>query len=298
MNYDLVLLTERQYISPKKVDWYVQQVLDEDRIVKEALEAKGFKCLIKSWDDLDFDWSSTRYILFRTIWDYFYRYEEFIEWLNETKELTQMINPYEQIVWNVDKHYLRELEENGVNIVPTHFIEAGTETTLAVEHKKLGWGKTVLKPCVSGGGRHTYLLNAGNLEEHEAVFKELIGSEAMMIQPFMENITTKGEVSHMVMGGTYTHSILKIAKEGDYRVQDDFGGSVHEYNASKEEIEYAESVTRACSPIPTYARVDVVWDNNQELALGELELIEPELWFRHCQKAADQLAEVIIEQYF
>ena len=100
------------------------------------------------------------------------------------------------------------------------------------------------------------------------------------------------------MGGNYTHSILKKATGGDYRVQDDFGGSVEVYEASPDEIAYAESVTRACEPLPFYARVDVVWNDEDGLALGEIELIEPELWFRHCPEAADKLAEVIVERCF
>ena len=34
------------------------------------------------------------------------------------------------------------------------------------------------------------------------------------------------------------------------------------------------------SPMPAYARVDVIWNNKSELVVSELELIEPELWFR------------------
>lgn len=298
MEYDVVLLTEKQYVSPTEIDWYVQQVLDEDQFVKTALEARGLRCTIRSWDDPDFDWNSSKFVLFRTIWDYFHRYDEFRKWMDLAKTQTQMINSFEQILWNVDKHYLGDLERKGIQIVPTHYIEKGTKTTLAELHDLLAWNKTVLKPCISGAARHTYLLDDQKLDAHEEIFQELITQEAMMLQPFMEKITSQGEVSHMVMGGKYTHSIHKKAKAGDYRVQDDFGGSVHPYTASQEEIEYAEAVIQACSPIPAYARVDVVWDNQGELALGELELIEPELWFRHHPEAANELAEVIVSNYF
>ena len=42
-----------------------------------------------------------------------------------------------------------------------------------------------------------------------------------------------------------------------------------------------------------YARVDIVYDNKNNLALSELELIEPELWFRNNPKAATLLSETI-----
>jgi hypothetical protein len=44
-----------------------------------------------------------------------------------------------------------------------------------------------------------------------------------------------------------------------------------------------------------YGRVDMFYDNNNILAIGELELIEPELWFRFCPEAADKLANEIFD---
>jgi hypothetical protein len=39
--------------------------------------------------------------------------------------------------------------------------------------------------------------------------------------------------------------------------------------------------------------VDAVWDNNDNLALAELELIETELWFRNHPEAAEKLADAV-----
>ena len=97
----------------------------------------------------------------------------------------------------------------------------------------------------------------------------------------------------MVFGGKFSHAILKKAKKGDFRVQDDFGGTVHDYNASEEDILFVEKVVAICKPMPLYARVDIMWDNNDDICVSELELIEPELWFRKSETAADLLAEAI-----
>ena len=45
-----------------------------------------------------------------------------------------------------------------------------------------------------------------------------------------------------------------------------------------------------------YGRVDVFYDNDNLLSLGELELIEPELWFRKHPTGADKLADAIFMQ--
>ena len=150
-----------------------------------------------------------------------------------------------------------------------------------------------MKPVVSGAARHTYMMETDDIQQHEQIFRELIKEEAMMLQEFQENIFEKGEISLMIFGGKYSHAVLKKAKAGDFRVQDDFGGTLHDYEPQKAEIDIAEACMRACPELPLYARVDIMWDNNGNPIVGELEMIEPELWFRRDDKAADRLAEAI-----
>ena len=293
--YDVVLLTEGQYVNPVTIDWYVDQVLTEDRLVAEALEKRGLKVRKTNWDNPLFDWSSTRCVLLRTTWDYSGRFPEFSAWLQKVSQQTRVINPIEQVYWNIDKHYLLDLGAKGVPIPPTHIVEPKTSSSLKALQAKLGWEEMVLKPAISAGGRHTYRLNKDNLEAHEAIFQELILEEALLLQPFLYNIINKGEVALMVIGGKVTHGVIKRAKKGDFRVQDDFGGSVALHRPDTEEIALAEQAVAACAEMPLYARVDMVWNNDNQLVLSEIELIEPEMWFRHCPNAADALADCIAQ---
>ncbi len=296
MDFDLILLTQEKYIAPAESDWYTKQVLHEDQLVLDALTAKGLIVDKKDWADTEFDWTSTKTILFRSTWDYFNRFNEFKAWLADVKLKTQLINSAEQILWNVDKHYLLELQHKNIPIVESIFIPAGTQKSLKELHEEQGWNDTVLKPTVSGAGRHTYRLHKGNYAEHEAIFADLILHEDFILQPFQKNIVIHGEVSYILIDGKFSHAVHKFAKVGDYRVQDDFGGSHFLYAPSKEEIAFAENCAKTCEPLPLYARVDVIWDNENKLTLSELELIEPELWFRHKNEAADQLAEAIVRR--
>lgn len=291
--FDVVILTESRYLNPESGDEYVLNILKEDRLLQEALEKKGLKVTRKDWADPDFDWSSTHCAIFRTTWDYFDRFDEFKAWLDRVESKTQFINPVSQIRWNMDKWYLKDLQDKGVRVVETKYIKKGYEHPLHRILEESGWEDAILKPTVAGAGRHTYRINPGNVAEYEEVFSALIAEEDMMLQPFQAKIMEKGEVSFMVIGGKFTHAILKKAKAGDFRVQDDFGGTVHPYEASREEIEFAEEVTRACEPLPLYSRVDVMWDNEGQLAVSEVELVEPELWFRENLEAADLLAEEV-----
>lgn len=290
-DFDVVILTDSRYLNDSKIDDYKHNVYYEDRLVYHALEQVGLKTLRLAWDDMFFDWSTTKAVLFRTTWDYFDRFPEFSEWLERISKLTMLLNSEAIIRWNIDKHYLLDLQNKGIHIAESHFIEQGAKVSLAQLHDILDWNETVLKPCVSGAARHTYKLNLDNLAAHETQFQDLIANEAMMLQPFQYNIVSKGEISMMVFNGVFTHAILKKAKAGDFRVQDDFGGSIEDYTPSEEEINFAEFAVKACPELPIYARVDIFEDNDGNIALSELELIEPELWFRHHKEAALSLAK-------
>ena len=302
--YDVVLLTDPRYVNPIEKDGYIQNVLIEDELVVEALKKLGLKVTRKAWDDQVFDWASTNYAVFRATWDYFDRYQEFFEWFETTSKITTFINAENLIRWNIDKHYLQDLRTKNVHIPKTLFIEPREPLNLQealvkakVEHHFSG-DEFVIKPCVAGGARHTYRFHEKDWEKYNTVFTDLIAGEAMMLQEFQKRIVSEGEVSMMVFGGTFTHAILKVAKEGDFRVQDDFGGQVHQYDPTEEEIAFAENAFKQCSELPLYGRADVFRDNQGQLALAELEIFEPELWFRFYPEAATIFAESIKKQFF
>ena len=291
--YDVVVLTDERYVNPKKRNDYINNVLTEDQLVIDALEGVGLKTQKVAWSDASFDWSKTKLALFRTTWDYAERFTRFSDWLIDVSTKTRLINDYETIIWNLDKHYLADLKEANVNIVPTYFIQPGDKRTLANLHEELGWERTVLKPAVSAAAKDTFKLSLDTLVSHEKKFGELIKHEALMLQPFQDSVVERGELSLIMIGEECTHAVLKVAKEGDFRVQDDFGGTVHDYEPSSEEIALASAAVKACHHLPLYARVDIVADNDGKPAISELELVEPEMWFRKNHEAAKKLANAV-----
>lgn len=292
--FDITILTDKRYDSPSIINPYIQNVLHEDNLLFVALEKEGLKVCRTYWDNPNFDWSTTKYIIFRTTWDYFDRFDEFSTWLEKVNRLTTLINPKSLIYWNIDKHYLQDLEKLGVRIPPTLFIEKGDNSSLKETIEKTNWTEFILKPAISGAARHTYRINRNELSDYEAQFSALIANESMLIQEYQKQITTKGEIAFMIFGGKFSHAILKTAKPGDFRVQDDFGGTISSFEPNENEIRFAEDIVSKLSPIPIYARVDVIWDNNDDLCIGEIELIEPELWFRMAPLSADKCAKAII----
>ena len=291
---DITILTDRRYYKPDKITPYIQNILDEANYLTKALESENLTVERTFWDNPDYDWTQTRAVVFRTVWDYFERFQEFQEWLERVSKLTIFINPLALIQWNIDKHYLSDLEQKEITIVPTYFVDTGKHQSLKMVCEQQKWKDIVIKPAISGAAFHTYLIREEQLQQYEALFRELVAERDMLVQEYLPTIRTKGEASLMVFNGNYTHAILKRAKEGDFRVQDDFGGTVHPYTPTSGEIAFAELIFSKCEPLPAYGRADIVWDEAGNHLLSELEIIEPELWVRNNPEAAKPFAKGIL----
>ncbi|MCU0704766.1 MAG: hypothetical protein MUF18_12380 [Fimbriiglobus sp.] len=292
---DVALLTDHRYTAAAADpgDWYLGNILADDGLLQSALARRGLTSVRVDWADASVDWSAFGCAVFRTTWDYFERFGEFTAWLKRLERQTRVCNPIATIRWNMDKHYLADLDARGVPVVPSRFLERGSTEKLADVLNETGWGEAVVKPCVSGAARHTYRVNRRTAGELQPRLSSLLAEEAMMVQPFQADIAAGGEVSLMVFGGRVSHAICKRVKAGDFRVQDDHGGTVHEHTPTAEQIAFAERAVAAVAPVPVYGRVDVVRDNLGQLAVMELELIEPELWLRMHPPAAEVFADAV-----
>ena len=197
------------------------------------------------------------------------------------------------VKWNIDKHYLKDLSQSGIRTVPTYFAHQHTKETLSDISKKMEWDDLVIKPAISAAAFQTFKILNDQINDKEELFQNLTTNRDMLVQPFFETVSKFGEASLMIFDGKFSHAILKKAKKGDFRVQDDFGGTVHDYSPSTEEVEFALKVFKACKSAPLYGRVDIVWDQEKNIYLSELEIIEPELWIRNHPKSAESIAEAI-----
>jgi glutathione synthase/RimK-type ligase-like ATP-grasp enzyme len=197
----------------------------------------------------------------------------------------------------MDKHYLRDLADAGVETIPSRYLECGSEqVSLRQAFFESGWDQAVVKPCVSGAARHTFRIDRGSVREVEEQLAAVMSAESFILQEFQSDILDAGERSLIFFGNEATHAVQKRGRPGDFRVQDDHGGTVVPCQATEEEIEFALRAAKACPEQPVYGRVDFVRDNRGQLSVMELELIEPELWLRFFPDAASRFAEGIVRK--
>ena len=113
-----------------------------------------------------------------------------------------------------------------------------------------------------------------------------------MVQPFLSEIPELGEWSLVFIGGQHSHTVLKRAASGEFRVQWEYGGTATTALALPGMLKAAEKILASLPESPDYARVDGILCGD-EFVLMELELIEPVL-FLGLGKAADRFVEAIL----
>ena len=292
MNTLIYFVTEDRYIRPIPGNTYVENIFREDELLGSALATLGYEHKRVSWRDSSIDWERASWVLIRTTWDYFDHFEEFSHWLGQLPTKACM-NPKALLSWNTDKHYLLDLAQKGIPIVPSTIIPRQHPNPLSQWAAHLEYEHLIVKPTIAGAARLTYQLKDEQIGAFDREFTKLNAKEDFILQPFVSSVTSFGELSLMVMGGKCTHAVQKRVKVGDFRVQDDFGGTVHHFTLTPELIEFAEMVMGLIDPKPLYGRVDILRNDADQWMVSEVELIEPELWFRTALEAVEHLAMAI-----
>ena len=243
------------------------------------------------WTDSEFDWPSLDGVVIRSCWDYHFKVDRFRQWIASLEAAgVRVWNTPQTLIWNSNKTYLRDLEREGVAIVPTLWPEHGFQLKDRV--REAGWQSVVVKPRVSATAYRTCVISAQGTNEGQKLLNELIGGPGAMVQQFIEGIRTKGEWSLIFFAGSFSHAVLKLPKAGDFRVQHDFGGTAHLAQAPRFVLQAAALAVAAVEPAPLYARVDGV-EQDGEFLLMELELIEPVLFLKLDPHAPARFAEAI-----
>jgi len=253
-------------------------VESEDDKLLHFLKDKGLNIEKIIWNDQNVNWEEYSHAILKSPWDYFDLIEDFYAWLDllEAKKV-KLLNPIDVVRWNSNKKYLQEIEAAGLKIIPSAFINKQENVTLKYFFEKFNTNKLIVKPCISGGAKNTFKVTIENVEEVNQKLDQLIQNEDFIIQPFLPEILESGEWSFIFFNGIYSHSLIKQAKPGDFRVQPAHGGTAHPQYPDAELIAVAQQYVNSYAKNCLYARVDGTFVNG-EFLLMELELIEPFLF--------------------
>jgi len=279
----------------------------DDRPLLDALPELGVVAEAVVWDDPAVDWSVYDLVVVRSTWDYSPRRDEFLAWAQGVPRLE---NPADVLRWNTDKGYLRTLEEAGVPVIPTIWLDPDRHLSKRAVHTRMpAFGDFVVKPVVSAGAQ-----DAGRYQPVSAQSRALAithatdlldAGRAVMIQPYVTSVDTAGETGLVFVDGELRHAVRKHALltgpaeagEALYAAE-----RMEPAVASAEQVDVAEKALAVAReqvggerPF-LYARVDLVTGDDGTPMVIELELTEPSLWMQHSGTAAtlDAFAAAIV----
>lgn len=272
---------------------YVSSAENEDQLLLQFLTAKGLDVTLEIWTDERVIWHDYDLAILKSPWDYFNKITQFYSWLEKMQQLNvRLLNPLPVLKWNSDKHYLLDIQSAGLPVTPTVFIEKDSKPDLATYFKQFNTDQIIVKPCISGGSKNTFKVARNDLAQLHPKLFNLLKEEAFMVQPFLGEVENNGEWSFLFFNGKFSHSLLKKAKPGDFRVQHYLGGTIHPQTPPQYLLEnaqqYVDQFARGC----LYARVDGL-EVNGTFMLMELELMEPFLFLQTCPGSYESYYETL-----
>ena len=279
--------------------------LDEDLPpLERALHEAGARVAIAAWDDPEVDWARFDLALLRSTWDYSQRLSEFLDWAQRISHRVRLLNPFDVVRWNTDKHYLGELARAGVPVVPGTFVEPGEDaepalTAFLEAHPDAE--DFVVKPCIGAGSRDAQRHGRAERVAATAHVRRLLDARrSVLLQPYLPRVDTEGETALLFFDGEFSHAIRKgpLLQRNAEATRALFATEhITPRRPSDDEIDVAR---RALAAMPfaqplLYARVDLIRGDDSPRLL-ELELTEPSVFLAHADGAAARFAAAILRR--
>ena len=96
-----------------------------DELLIPFFNDNGWSVETISWHSQSENWDRFDYVIVRSTWDYQQHAEAFLACLTQIDASSAtLLNPLPLMQWNIEKHYLKDLQEKGVPIVSTRWSSA------------------------------------------------------------------------------------------------------------------------------------------------------------------------------
>ncbi|MCU0690697.1 MAG: hypothetical protein MUF54_04785 [Polyangiaceae bacterium] len=274
--------------------------LDEDGpALCEALAQRGLHAEPAVWDDPSVDWSAYELAVVRSTWDYPQRRDAFLAWASRADAETRVRNAPAVLRVSTDKCYLRTLEQAGVPVVPTIWLDPRQTSEPPADMWCIAQ-ELVVKPSISAGSKNT----ARFAPVHEKSLRELVTKllaegRTVMLQPYVKAVDDVGETAVIYLGDEFSHAIYKgpLLESGGGLEQGLFRQeTIRRREATAAQRRIAEMALDAM-PVDRssllYARVDLVPGPDDLPCVLEVELAEPSLFLSYHEHATERFASCI-----
>jgi glutathione synthase/RimK-type ligase-like ATP-grasp enzyme len=267
----------------------------DDQKAEAPLKELGISIHPVVWDDPKQNLQDFDAFVFRSCWNYHRYHVEFLKWIGELEKLNKPIfNSPSLVRWNLNKKYLLEMQ-NLISVAKTFWWPVGTTMMVAqVESclQHLPGSKVVVKPAISLNGQDTFLIPKSDSAEILGQLQSLAMQRDVLLQEFLPEIQSSGEVSLLYFNGQFSHAVRKKAKDSEFRIHAEYGGSREGVIVGKDLIQACQKVVDSLPEKTLYARVDIV-ETAKGPSLIELEITDPMLYLAYDSGAGNRFAEAL-----
>lgn len=285
----------------RDVAWITCRTIPEPDLDEEvglaALRAAGLDVELLAWDDPAADPGQFRLCVPRSCWNYFEDPVAFVAFIARAARSSRLLNGPDVLRWNVHKAYLGQLSARGVPVVPTETVPCRSARDVAALCLARGWDAVVIKPAVSAGSFATRVFGPEDEDwsAAQAFLDEQLAERDMLVQEFVPSVRTEGERALVWIDGAFSHCVIKSPR---------FSGDEEHVELASEirddERALGEAALRVAGSLGgfderdlLYARIDTV-QHRGVCMLGELELLEPSLFFVQAPAALERFVQAVV----
>jgi glutathione synthase/RimK-type ligase-like ATP-grasp enzyme len=242
--------------------------------IADALKRLSFSAEVLDWQDPYVRWPDFDCVVIRSTWTYHIDPGRFLDWVGAVSRKVSIINRPSVIQWNIHKRYLCELAASGMPVVPTRLkLRADTEPVSRLL-ATLAWPDAVVKPAIDVGGIGAHRISLAEESVADAIVRELVGKDDVIVQPYVKSITELGETLLVFVNNEFSHAVRRLPAPGEFLTHEIHGGSVELVSPTRQQLRVAWNVLQALPVRPVIARIDLV-DMDGAPAVQEAELIDP-----------------------
>jgi hypothetical protein len=226
------------------------------------------------------------------------------------------------LLWNMDKTYLFDLYQHGVNIIPSQFIFHPLKLhnydilTAKIDRmtRELGWSDILIKPSIGANSYRTQKIYWPKKEDQVRAIdlvSKIIQDSHVLIQPVEKDLAKFGELNLVYVRDQFMFAVKKVVRtqeDGVIRPAAETLDMAETQHLSQNHPfrQFADHVLKVSKRVtneslPLVSRVDIV-ANPDNIRLVELEQLEPYLFWENssndmmCSKVKQAIDEILLER--
>ena len=261
--------------------------IQEDIYIRNGYIKKGIYSEIATLKNIVRVAKSSDIVILKSIWGYHIDYEKFLKQISVfKKKKIKLVNDYNFIYWNIDKlKYLNEIKN--INVISTNPLQIRHAKTaqdirsaISEASETFNTDILVIKPSISASGYLTFAYDIN--KKNGLVVNSLMANKNLdfMVQSYQSSIA-EGEISVIIINGKLLYGVIRFPgvlsdkKDTMYLRLTSIPISIKKSLSVLKDFFWGKF-----GVLPNICRVDFL-KSNSSYEILEIELIDPDLFFRH-----------------